>query len=184
MKSKDAIAEGRAAWAQIRQRALSTWTNWLSVGHALIAGRNAVMRQTGSNRPFGGKYNQAMGVWLKANGFETINTQERYSAIKCAESETEIEAWRETLNDVQRRRYQSANANLNYWKRATRPTKPASPRGVHNGKSARVVELETQVGELQARIAELEGLLGEWRDLATCLYRKEEDHGAFASAAP
>jgi hypothetical protein len=183
MKSKDTIAEGRAAWAQIRQRCLSTWTNWLSVGHALIAGRNAVIRETGCNRPYGGKYNQAMGEWLKANGFETINTQERYSAIKCAESETEIEAWRETLNDVQRRRYQSANANLNYWKRATRPAKPAGPRGVHNGKSARVVELETQVLQLQARVRELEWLLGEWRDLAPHLV-KETINGALASTAP
>jgi hypothetical protein len=183
LKSKDAIAEGRAAWAQIRQRSLSTWTNWLSVGHALIAGRNAVMRETGCNRPYGGKYNQAMGAWLRANGFTDINTQERYSAVRCAENEGAIEAWRETLNDVQRRRYQSANANLNYWKRTTRPAKPACKRGVHNGKSARVVELETQVAQLKARIVELEEMLGEWRDLATYLYRKEDDH-AFASAAP
>jgi hypothetical protein len=142
------------------------------------------MRETGSNRPYGGKYNQAMGAWLKANGFSEISTQERYSAIRCAENEGAIEAWRETLNDVQRRRYQSANANLNYWKRATRPAKPACKRGVHNGKSARVVELETQIQELQARICELEGLLGKWRDLAPRLYiQREPTDGALASTA-
>jgi hypothetical protein len=181
VRSRDAIAEGRQAWQQIRQRSLSTWTNWLSVGHALIAGRNAVMRDTGCNRPVGGTYNRRMGEWLVTNGFADISTQERYSAAKCAESESAIEQWREGLTDVQRRRYQSANANLNYWKRATRQ-QTSSARGPHNGKSGRIVALEAEIARLTARIVELEDALRLRDQLGAMFTTKDEIH-AFAPTA-
>jgi hypothetical protein len=172
VSDQDAIAEGRQAWRQIRSRALASWNDWLSVGHALVVARAIVMRETGTNKPVGGKYNVAMGAWLRGNGFDGINTQERHNAVRCAENEAAIEAWRETLTEVQRRKYQSASCVLNYWKRATRPKAPACLRGPN-----RVATLEKQIELLQGRIRELEALLADH------ILGKDQDYGSLALTA-
>jgi hypothetical protein len=173
----DIIAEGRAAWKQIKARATATWIDWLSVGHALIAARAVVMRQVGTNKPVGGTYNRAMGRWLRENGFDGINTSERYNAAKCAENEEAIEGWRETLPDIQRRKYNSASCVWNYYKKATKQ-ETKGKRGPHNGKSARIIELENRIAQLKARIAELESALALRNQLDTIL--EENGYGTFA----
>jgi hypothetical protein len=183
VSDRDAIAEGRQAWKQIRSRALASWNDWLSVGHALLVGRAIVMRETGVNAPVGGRYNAAMTKWLAAEGFETVSTSERYNAIKCAEHEAEIEAWRQTLTGPQLRRYNSPSCVLNYWKKTNRGV-TTGKRGPHNGKSGRIADLETEVARLKARVAELEAALRLRDQLAIPFTIKEPDRGAFASTAP
>jgi hypothetical protein len=179
MSDADIIAEGRAAWKQIKARSTATWIDWLSVGQALLAARAIVMRDVGTNKPVGCTYNRAMGRWLRENGFDGLNTQERHNAVRCAEHEEQIEGWRETLTDIQRRKYNSASCVWNYYKKATRQ-QTTGKRGPHNGKSARIIELENKIRQLEARIAELESALALRNQLDIIL--EETGHGPFASS--
>jgi hypothetical protein len=187
VSDSETIAEGRQAWRQIRSRAVSSWNDWLSVGHALLIGRAIVMKQVGSNRPVGGRYVKAMIAWLAAEGFETVSTSERYNAIKCAENEDAIEAWRQTLTGAQMRKYNSPSCVLNYWKKAVRGNK-AGKRGPHNGKAGKIIELENEVARLKARIVELEDALrlrdqlAQHAQLGAMFITKDEIH-AFAPTA-
>jgi hypothetical protein len=68
-----AVSAGREAWARLRERERKSWSDWLLVGHALIAGRAQAMQMAGANRPLGWKYNSVFGEWLRSNGFDSIS---------------------------------------------------------------------------------------------------------------
>jgi hypothetical protein len=126
----DAVAEGRSAWQRLCERERKSWSDWLLVGHASIAGRAEAMQQVKANRPLGSKYNRLFGEWLRENGFDSISNQARYRLVLVLEHPPEIEAWRESLDDVQRGRLNHPSAVWFAWKRATK-AEAATPHRQH-----------------------------------------------------
>jgi hypothetical protein len=121
--SDDAVTAGAAAWSRLRERS-ATWQDWLLVGEALLIGRGEAMAKAKSNKPFGKIYSRFFGGWLRARGFVGISNQERYRAILCAEHKTEIEAWRATLTEAKRRRFNHPGSVWAHWQGARPATEP------------------------------------------------------------
>jgi hypothetical protein len=61
---------------------------------------------------------RAMGSWLRANGLDGINNQERYRALLCLENLQAIERWRDGLDEMQRRRLNHPGAIWAHWQRS------------------------------------------------------------------
>src|ERR1700694_1146078 len=97
-----AIDEGKAAWLRLKERNRKVWPDWISVGHALVAGRSEVMQAAETNSPYGIRYTRKMSEWLEQNGFNTINPQVRYRATTCIENLPAIEQWMATLDPKKR----------------------------------------------------------------------------------
>jgi hypothetical protein len=62
------------------------------------------MQEAKVNRPFSPKYQVAINRLLESHGLMDIDSHERRAAILCVENRTEIERWRSTLSDSERRR--------------------------------------------------------------------------------
>jgi len=131
LMTADAITEGAKAWDRFKSRSRKDWADWLSVGHALLLGRIAVMKIANTNKPAGSTYNRVMGHWLLEHGFDGINNQERYRAILVFENRAEIEAWRNGLDEAKRRRINHPNAAWALWRRAMRPVQSPAPTPRH-----------------------------------------------------
>lgn len=117
------ISEARAAWQRIKDRDKASFEDWLAIGRALIAGRQECMAKAGVNSPYGPAYQKLIRGWLDDNGLADIDSHERLGAIHCVEHQTEIEAWRNGLSDVQRRRANHPNTIMAHWRRGTAPKK-------------------------------------------------------------
>src|ERR1700682_5186560 len=62
------IAQGKAAWARLRQGSKS-WDDWVLVGHALLEGRAIALRDAGAATTTGAHYSSALNDWLARNRF-------------------------------------------------------------------------------------------------------------------
>jgi hypothetical protein len=118
----DTVEQGREAWRRLHDRERATWSDWLTVGNALVLGRAAAMAAAKSNTPMGTKYNRLMGEWLRANGFDGISNQERYRCILCVEHADSIEEWRQSLPEAKRRKLNHPGAVWHAWRKATQPS--------------------------------------------------------------
>jgi hypothetical protein len=116
----DNIAAARAAWARLRNER-QTFADWVLIGRALAIGRAVCMRQANANKPAGSRYNRLMGQWLRENGLDGINNQERYRAILVLENLAAIERWRDGLDEGARRRLNHPAAIWAHWQRTMRP---------------------------------------------------------------
>ena len=58
------------------------------------------------------------GSWLRENGLDGINNQERYRALLCLENLQAIERWRDGLDEMQRRRLNHPGAIWAHWQRS------------------------------------------------------------------
>jgi hypothetical protein len=101
----DTVAEGRAAWQQIKENSRRSWDGWLKVGKAIAFGRAEAMRQSKANRPVGTAYVRVFGAFLRDNGFSDTSNQERYAILKILEHLPAVTAWRDGLPEAQRRRH-------------------------------------------------------------------------------
>jgi hypothetical protein len=81
------------------------------------------MAKAKCNKPMGARYNKLFGEWLRDNGLDDINDQDRYRAIMCADHREAIEAWRATLDPVKRRKYNHPNCVWHTFRRATAPSR-------------------------------------------------------------
>jgi hypothetical protein len=72
-----------------------------------------------------------MGEWLRDNGLGDVCAQERYRLLLILENLPAIEAWREGLDEAQRRRLNHPNAIWAHWRRATKPKQPTAPKRQH-----------------------------------------------------
>jgi len=96
----------------------------LAVGRALQIGRGAAMKAAKSIRPVGTTYNRRMHDWLRENGLDGITAQERYRLQRILENLTEVETWRNGLDDATRRRLNHPNSIWSHFRRR----KPSDPR--------------------------------------------------------
>jgi hypothetical protein len=124
----DAVNVGREAWARLWARDRKAWSDWVLVGHELIAGRAEAMRQANANRPLGSKYNRLFGEWLRSHGFDGIPGQTRYRTIKVIENIREIEVFRDGLTEAQRLRWNHPNSVWAHWRRSLKAATPAPQR--------------------------------------------------------
>src|SRR5204862_1907191 len=125
--SNEAVAAGRAAWARINSHGKKGFDLWIDVAKALDIGRRQCLKTAGTNRAVGSRYNRAMGAWLRENGLDGINTQERYRALQVLEKLPEIEAWRASLDEKKRRSFNHPGACWHAWKRSTKTPELPKP---------------------------------------------------------
>jgi hypothetical protein len=124
--NEDIVAEGRAAWSRIRESGRRSWDDWMAVARALAQGRSEALQAAKANRPFGSRYNAAMGAWLRDCGLDGIEGQLRYRALLCLENLPAIEAWRATLSEKERDRLNHPGAIWTHFRRSI--AEPAMPR--------------------------------------------------------
>lgn len=118
------IADAREAWARIKDRDRAAFEDWLIIGRCLIAARQECMAKAGVNKPYGPAYQKLMRATLDEIGLGDVDSHERVGAIYCVEHQTEIEAWRAGLTDVQRRRANHPNTILAHMRRGSAPQRP------------------------------------------------------------
>jgi hypothetical protein len=118
------VTNGRAAWARLPDHERRSWSDWIAVGHALVIGRTKAMQKAKTDKPLGSTYNHAMGQWLHANGLADIAAQERYRLLLIIENLGAIEAWRNSLDEAQRRRFNHPNSVWFSWRRAMKAREP------------------------------------------------------------
>ena len=91
--TEEKVRLGQEAMARLRRG----WEDWLAIGEAIAIGRTEVMRELGTDKPQGRRYENAMGDWLLKNSFKEIDKGTRSRLLDCLEHQTKIEAWRKTL---------------------------------------------------------------------------------------
>jgi hypothetical protein len=151
------IEKGRVAWQALQKN--STLAMWLDVGRALIAGRRLCMARAGIDKPRGVKYVRLMAEWLTQNGFRGISSSSRKCAASCAEHETEVRAWLETLPEARRERMQHcAVVWYGYTGHRKRHSEPGGSR------TRKSLDQKTFLAAVEAAGAELDKLGGDKRD--------------------
>jgi hypothetical protein len=119
------IRRGQEALARLRR----TWSDWMEVAEALAVGRTEVMRELHTNSPTGRRYEKAMGEWLAAHSFKTIDKGTRHRLLECLQHKTEIEGWRSRLTENRRDRFNHPDSVLRKWKQTTAiPKANAEPK--------------------------------------------------------
>jgi hypothetical protein len=113
--TNDPIADGKAAWQRIKSNARKSWSDWVLIARALEVGRSEVLKIATASKPVGSRYNFQMGAWLRQHDLADIPAQARYRAGMCLRHLPAIEAWRESLPDAHRRRFNHPNAVWNNW---------------------------------------------------------------------
>jgi hypothetical protein len=96
------IRRGRDAWDAINKS--ESFEGWLTIGKALLIGREAALRSTGANAPMGRRYCVAFSQWINAHGFTGMQKSVRSVAVELAENAKAITTWRDSLPERQRRR--------------------------------------------------------------------------------
>jgi hypothetical protein len=124
--TEDIVEAAAAAWWRLTRREHTTWGDWVAFGHGLEIGRTQAMLIAGTNRPFGRKYSAAIRQWLEDNELSGSTEQERYALRRCIQNLPAIEAWRSTLSDEQRRRFNHPGGVWAKFQAATR-TSAAAP---------------------------------------------------------
>lgn len=127
MSDQTVIAEGRAAWARIKDRDKASFDDWIAIGRALIAARRACMTRAKVNSPFGPVYQKHMRGWLDENGLGDIDSHERYASVLVVEHLGDIEAMRATWTEKELRRGNHPSSILQCW-RESRPPQRSGPK--------------------------------------------------------
>jgi hypothetical protein len=113
----DTIEAGRDAWQRLQAHQRTAWTDWVTVGRALQAGRAAALVAAKVKTPFGAVYTRMFGTWLRENGLDGVGQQVRHRLLKCMEHLDAIERWRATLTEVRRSKYNHPDGVWAHWHR-------------------------------------------------------------------
>jgi hypothetical protein len=111
----DQVRIGREAWLRLTNN--PTFTDWLLVGDALLAGRTEAMRTAHTNSPQGSRYNREYSSWLKANKFDGIDKSTRSRLLECLKHRPKIEAWLATLTTGEHLKLNHPAVILRRWQR-------------------------------------------------------------------
>jgi hypothetical protein len=135
---------GQAAWKRLQK--CKSWTDWMAVGEALVAGRAMAMQGAKTNRPEGKGYNQLFSQYLTHYGLAEIDKSARAKLLRVMEHRGEIEDYRNALPQNLRLELNHPVTVLRRWQAATKVSKPRAPRhdyaGEIDGLAAHVAELE------------------------------------------
>jgi hypothetical protein len=138
------IRDGQTCLGGLRQ----SWENWIGVGRALLVGRTVSMRAAHTNKPQGRAYNETMGQWLAAYGFDKVPQTTRHDLFACMDNLDAIQTWRSNLEEADRGRWNDPGTVLNRWRRS----QAAEPRQKHNGLRQRLAERETELARLRREV--------------------------------
>jgi hypothetical protein len=136
---------GQAAWKRLKKGA--TWTDWMQVGEALMAGRTLAMNAAQTNRPEGKGYNQLFSQWLIRYGLSEIDKSARAKIFIVMAHRGEIEDFRSGLPSNLRLELNHPVTVLRRWQAATKITKPKRPKPDYAGENEALAE---HVRELEA----------------------------------
>ena len=114
----DMISSGREAWSRLRARGEKSFDDWVAVGKALALGRAQCLKLAETSKPFGKRYTAATAQWLATNGLGDLHQQERWWALKVVDHLTEIDNWRGTIDDANRRRWNHPQSAWDNWRRS------------------------------------------------------------------
>ena len=117
------VAAGYNAWKELKRQ--KTYERWLSVGRAFNIGRTICLNASGANAPKGQPYTGYFSEWLRCEGFDGVSKSERRDLFKVMENEHEITAWRESLDDDEKRRVNHPETVWRKWQAFVH--KPARP---------------------------------------------------------
>jgi hypothetical protein len=141
---------GTAAWNRLKQE--KNWNDWMTVGDAMISGREFAMSQALTNKPEGSAYNRAFGEWLKKYQLDDMDASDRAKLFKVMDQHTEIDQWRATLTITDRMKLNHPTAVLRKWQAATqiRSKKKRTRPSPKEQMEQRITELEEHISELEA----------------------------------
>jgi hypothetical protein len=74
---------------------------------------------TGANAAWGQHYSREFGKWMKQHGFDAMAKSVRSVAVELHENCAQIEAWRASLPERQRKRLVHPLSNVRRWRAAT-----------------------------------------------------------------
>jgi hypothetical protein len=148
----DCIRVGQEAWKRLS--AGHAWSDWVLVGEALLAGRVEAMRVAHTNRPEGRRYNEEYGDWLKATGFDVIESTARKRLFKCLEHRTEIQTWRTTLTTNKLLELNHPGVVLRRWEKACKKPDKTTPKRVSHVEklNASLIQLEEENTRLKREV--------------------------------
>lgn len=114
------------AWVQLKTK--PDWDRWITVGRVIETAQRHAMRESNSNRPSGKAYSAVFGKWLRENKFDDLDKGTRSNLMDCMASLVEIEAWRKTLSDDKRMKFNHPSTVLRQWRAHARETEPAKAK--------------------------------------------------------
>ena len=159
---------GQAAWKRLQT--CKSWSDWMAVGEALLAGRTLAMKAAETNRPEGKAYNQIFSQWLAHYRLNEIDKSARAKLLFVMEHRGEIEDFRAGLPINVRMELNHPVSVLRRWQAETRGKKPKAPREPDQSES------------MAAHVAELEAARDTPRPLAPAALR--EAYRAYLRALP
>ena len=113
----DVIRQGRAAWDRLKKGS-GLWADWTMVGHALIDGRKIALHNAGTDRAHGSGYTEAFRSWMIDNRFN-VPPSARAKLFTLMENLPAVEAWRATLTETQRERFNHPSAVLRNYRKTS-----------------------------------------------------------------
>jgi hypothetical protein len=103
---RDAEIEARAADAYERiYRHQNHWKDWMYLADGLMLGRRWALEKAGMQEPKGKGYNLAFSRWMSTRAWaRDLDPPTRNDLFWCAEHRSEIEAWRDELDERERQK--------------------------------------------------------------------------------
>jgi hypothetical protein len=103
---RDAEIEARAADAYERiYKHQNHWKDWMYLADGLMLGRRWALEKAGANVPTGKGYNMAFSRWMATRAWaRDLDPPTRNDLFWCAEHRSEIEAWRDELDERERQK--------------------------------------------------------------------------------
>jgi hypothetical protein len=120
--SDSAIEAGRLAWQRIRENGRRSFDDWLAVARALAIGRSVALQEANTDKPYGSRFTDAMGRWLRQHGLDGIRKSERSRALSVLENLPAISVWRAGLDEDGRRQINHPEAIWRGWRRSRAET--------------------------------------------------------------
>ena len=136
-----------------------TWDDWVKVGRAFLIGRAEAMREAKTDRPVGGKYNNAYSQWLEENELAEIDKAVRSRLLYLLDHHDEVERWRSTLPINKRMRLNHPDSVSRAWK--AKATATAASRNRQSPFAAMKRSLQDQIEDndrLRQQVGDAGGL--------------------------
>jgi hypothetical protein len=112
----DPIALGREALKRLKANYRQNWEDFKMLGRAFLKGREEVLTKVGGK--VGNKaYNMRYGEWLRLNELDGfLDKSDRSKLIALVENLEKVEAWRASLTEAERSRYNHPSTLWRAWR--------------------------------------------------------------------
>src|SRR5215467_471479 len=147
----DVVRAGQAAWGRVRSQ--ESWQDWLAIGHAIEAGRIAMMNYLRTNNPNGRVWSEKFGAWLKETGFDAIAKPVRSNLSSCLAELPQIEEWRRHIGLGEAMKYTHPST---VWRKYKAATKIEQDKGEKAEEKRAKSNLEASIERLEAASDRLE----------------------------